>query len=203
MCIICRKEYNENTTEIKIYNCGKIQEIPKIPRLEILKCWNCPELQKIPVLPELRDLNCSLCINLQEIPLLPKLIKLSCMKCYELQEIPLLPRLEALNCSICRSLREIPMLPRLKILWCEYCPNLVIQPNKLLEFGYKYSNCHWLKEDTIQKVTSIQRYLRKYLRFLAYTRKPRYSTWLYAPDGPLGRKFKKRLETTVWTKDQE
>ena len=182
MCIICRQEYNENTTEIKIYNCGKIQEIPKIPRLEILKCWNCPELQKIPVLPELRDLNCSLCINLQEIPLLPKLIRLICVKCSGLQEIPLLPRLTT--------------------LWCGGCSNLIIQPNKLLKgVRYRQSNCHWLKENTIRKVVLLQRYLRKYLRFLVYIRKEKYSAWLYAPDGPLGRKFRLRLETTVFRKE--
>ena len=242
MCIICRKEYNNDISEINISGCREIREIPMLPELQILYCSKCSNLQKIPILPKLRELDCSICLGLQEIPVLPRLIKLRCAGCMFLREIPLIPLLQELDCSICRSLqeipvlprldylkcsgspirtipfmpklemitctgcselREIPVLPRLKILWCEDCSNLVIQPNKLLAFGYKHENCHWLKEDTIQKIVLIQRYIRKYSkyhRFCIYTSSPCYSAWLYAPDGPLGRKHLKRLERMIWTK---
>ena len=222
MCIICRKEYNDDTTKLDISKCKDIQEIPVLPRLETLLCDNCPELQKIPILPLLKGINCSWCANLTEIPVLPRLETLHCYGCENLQEIPIqlllkelncsfchvkeipvLPKLETLNCSWCTKLQEISDLPKLQKLHCEDCPNLILQPNK--PQVYRHIGCRWLQQKNVNRIVLLQRFLLSYLRyrkFSTYIRKEKYSAWLYTPDGPLGWKCIQRLQNIVFRKPQ-
>ena len=46
MCIICQKEYDDNTTEIDCHWCKKVTEIPILPNLQSLYCSNCPWLER-------------------------------------------------------------------------------------------------------------------------------------------------------------
>ena len=237
MCIICRKEYNDDTTILVIEECPDLQEIPFLSNLKKFIGYHCPNLQKIPLLPNLELLYCHGTISLQPIPLLPNLLYLDIPKC-KLYRLPLLPKLEKLvcymcpnieipplpslkylDCSHCPNLQEIPSLPNLEILYsdncpklqrisklpklrileCFCCPRLVYQPN--FASVHWIENCPWIQGKNIFLIQNIQKKLRKWLNFLVYIRNPKYSAWLYAPNGPLGWKSRKMLEGIVFRKD--
>ena len=60
MCVICRKEYNENTTVINCDFCTTVTEIPILPNLQKLYCCY-TNITEIPILPNLQKLNCTGC----------------------------------------------------------------------------------------------------------------------------------------------
>src|SRR3989344_2389605 len=74
MCILCRKEYDEKTTEINC--CSNVTEIPLLPNLTKLHCY-LSKITEISLLPNLIELYCS-GTNITEIPLLPNLTRLYC-----------------------------------------------------------------------------------------------------------------------------
>ena len=98
MCIICTKEYDENTTEI--WCCANVTEIPILPKLKYLDCYR-TRITKIPLLPELQILYCSY-TRITEIPILPKLKYLHCYNT-QIAEIPLLKDCK-INSSGCKWL---------------------------------------------------------------------------------------------------
>ena len=57
MCILCKKEYKEKTTEI-YYCCSNVTEIPLLPNLTHLNC-SYSKITEIPLLPNLTFFNCS------------------------------------------------------------------------------------------------------------------------------------------------
>ena len=131
MCIICRKEYNENTT--KIWCCPDVTEIPLLLGLQSLYCYN-TQITEIPILPKLKNLWCSHTL-VTEIPLLPELKELHCSNT-RITEIPLLPELQILNCYD-TQIAEIPLLKDCKI---------------------NYNSCKWLNppKERISHVTTLQ-----------------------------------------------
>ena len=135
MCIICTKEYDENTT--KIWCCPDVTEIPILPKLEYLDCYR-TRITKIPLLPELKRLWC----NNTRITEIPLLLKLEILHCYNTQitEIPLLPELKELRCSN-TQITEIPILKDCKI---------------------NYNSCEWLNppKESISLVGKIQNKIR-------------------------------------------
>ena len=131
MCVICRKEYDQNTT--KIICCKRINEIPILPKLEYLDCAN---------------------TQIKEIPLLPELEVLYCYKTY-VTELPLLPKLRYLSCFN-TQVTEIPLLPKLEYL---YFDNTRVTEIPLLKDCIIYSDsCKWLNppKERISHVTNIQ-----------------------------------------------
>ena len=153
MCIICRNEYDENTTE--------------------LHC--CPKVTKIPLLPNLAHLNCGY-TKVTEIPLLPNLTRLECHYT-KVKEIPLLPKLTELWC-INTNVTEIPLLPKLTYLYCwdtelkylsHIYKNIYIHSNNKIKFynDYKlrklqknYRKRQFIKIiDKLPMHTNISRYL--------------------------------------------
>ncbi len=94
MCIICRKEYTDDITELNCDDCPLLQSIPLLPNLTTLDCYNCPLLQSLPLSPKLTELYCFNCPNLQSIPLLSELTYLDCSNCPKLmhciQKIPVI-----------------------------------------------------------------------------------------------------------------
>src|SRR3989344_2036508 len=119
MCLLCRKEYNEKTTEIKC--CNSVTEIPLLPNLIELDCSR-TNVTEIPLLPNLTNLECCN-TKITEIPLLPNLIELCCWNT-KITEIPLLLNLIELYCSGTK-ITELP-----KISNCDM----------------SYDNCLWLKK---------------------------------------------------------
>src|SRR3989344_1098623 len=135
MCLLCRKEYNEKTTEIKC--CNSVTEIP--------------------LLPNLIELDCSR-TNVTEIPLLPNLTFLNCWDT-KITEIPLLPNLTYLNCSNTK-ITEIPLLSKLNMhyghcLWLKqwYVDNGNLNTFILLEDKIKFLQKQYQKKkwNKIQK----------------------------------------------------
>src|SRR3989344_2419250 len=90
MCLLCRKEYDEKTTEIIC--CFSVTEIPFLPNLTSLNCYN-TKITEIPLLPNLTYLNCWN-TDITEIPLLPNLTELVCCFTY-ITELPKIP-----NCKM-------------------------------------------------------------------------------------------------------
>ena len=180
MCAICRNEYNEYIAiSLTINRCYTVQKIPFLPNLRGLNCYDCPKIQEIPILPQLENFECHNCPNIREIPSLPNLKRLFCENCPKLQ--------------------KISPLPNIKDLSCIQCPNLVFQPNNNVSW---INNCPWIRKKNIKLIQNIQKKLRRWLNFRIYTRNPKYSAWLYAPDGPLGHKSRKRLEGIIFQKSE-
>ena len=94
MCIICTKEYDENTMRISC--CTKVTEIPLLPNLIELFCSK-TKVREIPVLPNLTILWCYH-TKVTEIPVLPNLTIISCYNT-DVTEIPVLPKLTVLDCD--------------------------------------------------------------------------------------------------------
>jgi len=140
MCIICRKEYDVNTTEIDCDCCKKVTEIPILPNLQKLYCWN-TNITEIPILPNLQTLGCEN-TKITEISILPNLQTLGCENT-KITEIPILPNLQILNCYNTK-ITEIPILPNLQVLGCSNTKitEIPILPN--LQTLYCY-NCPWLE----------------------------------------------------------
>ena len=139
MCLLCRKEYNEKTTEIKC--CNSVTEIPLLPNLIELDC-SFTKITEIPFLPNLITLYCWN-TNITEIPLLPNLTTLYCSKT-KISEIPFLPNLITINCSG-TNITEITILPNLTFFNCSYTKITElpkISPNCYIY----YDNCIWLKQ---------------------------------------------------------
>ena len=67
MCILCRKEYDEKTTDI--ISCTSITEIPPLPNLKTLNCYE-TKITEIPLLPNLKILYCSH-TKITELPKIP------------------------------------------------------------------------------------------------------------------------------------
>ena len=115
MCIICTKEYNNETK--KIFCCPSVSKIPILPNLTKLNCYH-TNITEIPILPKLEVLYCSN-TKLTKIPNLPKLELLSC-HFTKITKIPNLPNLTHLYCYN-TNITEIPILPNLKKLYCQNC----------------------------------------------------------------------------------
>ena len=67
MCLLCRKEYDEKTTEI--FCCSNITEIPLLPNLTHMYCSG-TKITEIPLLPNLISLHCSN-TKITELPKIP------------------------------------------------------------------------------------------------------------------------------------
>ena len=150
MCVICRKEYDQNTT--KIICCKRINEIPILPKLEYLDCTN-TQIKEIPLLPNLQRLDCSN-TRIAEIPLLPELEYLDCGHT-RITEIPLLPKIKYLDCDN-TQITEILILPELQKL---HCYNTQITEIPLLkDCKINYNSCKWLNplKERISLVGKIQ-----------------------------------------------
>jgi len=114
MCIVCTKEYDQNTTVL--HCCLKVTEIHVLPNLTQLNCSN-TGVTRIPILPNLTYLDCSY-TKVTEIPILPNLTYLNCSNS-EVTGIPVLPKLIYLNCYL-TNVTEIPVLPNLTELYCDH-----------------------------------------------------------------------------------
>ena len=89
MCIICRNEYDINTTSLNCSNCPLLTNIPnELIQLTLLYCDNCPLLTHIPKeFNKLTGLRCSNCPLLTHIPNeFNKLAILICSDCHWLKQ---------------------------------------------------------------------------------------------------------------------
>ena len=163
MCKICRREYDENTTELRLSGCRKLTAIPSdLVSLQQLDCSNFIRLTTIPVLPSLQSLDCSYCSDLTTIPVLlslqrlyfhdcpklttiPELASLQMLYCYNcpmLTTVPVLVSLQTLSLDKCRMMATIPVLASLQSLYCDECPMLtaIFGDLEALRWFY-YNNC--------------------------------------------------------------
>jgi len=138
MCLLCRKEYNEKTTEIKC--CNSVTEIPLLPNLIELDCSR-TNVTEIPLLPNLTKLDCYN-TKITEIPLLSNLTNLECCNT-KITEIPLLPNLIELCCWNTK-ITEIPLLLNLIELYCS--GTKITELPKISNCDMSYDNCLWLKK---------------------------------------------------------
>jgi len=112
MCIVCTKEYDQNTNVL--HCCMEVTEIPLLPNLTRLNC-SYTEVAEIPLLLNLTELYCHH-TNVTEIPLLPNLTELYCSNT-KVTEIPVLPNLTEIYCSYTK-VTVIPLFPKLAFLNC-------------------------------------------------------------------------------------
>jgi hypothetical protein len=138
MCIICTKEYDENTTEL--WCCENVTEIPFLTNLEELHCSN-TQITEIPFLPKLKNLYCS---------------------CTLIKQIPILPELEYLYCYI-TQITEIPILPNLKYLHCSH--TLITKLPDIKNCCIISNRCRWLdpNADTLTKIIKIQKLIKQHI----------------------------------------
>ena len=133
MCLLCRKEYDEKTTEI-FYCCSKVTEIPFLPNLTILDCSR-TKITEIPLLPNLIELYCYN-TNITEISLLPNLIELDCYNT-KITELPKIPYCN-MNYNNCRWLKQ----------WYEKSGNLktfILLVDKINFLQKQYKKKKWNK----------------------------------------------------------
>src|SRR3989344_4268793 len=138
MCLLCRKKYNENTTEIKC--CSNVTEIPFLPNLTYLDCTD-SNITEIPLLPNLTILDCRH-TNITEIPFLPNLTHLYCLET-KITELPKIPNLTYLDCSK-TNITEIPFLPNLTYLDCSN--TMITELPKIHNCNMYYDDCLWLEK---------------------------------------------------------
>ena len=126
MCIICRKEYTNETTVIDCSWCTNLTSIPQLDKLTRLNC-NCTKITSLPLLKNLTYLDCSNCVNLtslalrpegSSIPILENLTKLYCYNCIRLTSL-FQPSSQEL-----RSKDSISLLKNLTYLNCYGCIKL-------------------------------------------------------------------------------
>lgn len=186
MCIICRKEYDSNTTSINCLGCKKIESIPYLPKLTTLYIAY-TNIKKIPFFDKLQILYCEY-TQIEEIPHLPDLFELYCGNT-QIKKIPFFPNLNILSCTNTR-ITDIPYLPKLFRLFCSftdikilrYYPNLMmldchdcrllsrvdIPRHRFIATSYNetFKNCIWLNvsEQNLEKVEIIQYFFRKFLK---------------------------------------
>ena len=153
MCIICRNEYDENTTEL--HCCPKVTKIPLLPNLTVLNCSN-TKVTEIPVLPNLTIISCYN-TDVTEIPVLPNLTELYCSNT-KVTEIPLLPNLTELYCRntevkyISHIYKDIEIISNTQIIYYNDYNLRKIQKN--------YRKQQFLKIiDMLPMHTNISRYL--------------------------------------------
>jgi len=122
MCIICSKEYDNNTFEINCYECKNVIELPFLSNLQRLYCSN----TKITKLPEYPNLKYLWCDNTK------------------ITNLPEYPNLEKLYCYNTK-ITVLPEYPNLKYLWCENTKITDIPKYPKLEYK-NIENCVWLEE---------------------------------------------------------
>jgi hypothetical protein len=87
MCIICMGTY-QGETEIKIYGCNELVEIPPLPSVRIFVCKFCRNLEKIGDMPVVTDIEIDSCNKLRKIGTMTSLKKLSVRSCETLASLP-------------------------------------------------------------------------------------------------------------------
>ena len=172
-----------NLTYLDCRNSHLLTNIPStFINLTYLDCSRCPILTSIPnTFVNLRHLNCNNCPLLPNIP--NTLVNLTC-----------------LNCNSCCLLTCIPnTLVKLKILNCCNCHMLINTP-QYYKIKYFYHNSSWIdpnKTNNIQKLITLQRFVKKNLKYWIFSRwiKSReFNEWIYHPDNIGGKMAKKQIE---------
>ena len=178
MCIVCDSKIENNGYQklqgLEILDCSGcplLTSVPEIKGLKKLYCYSCPKLTSIPEIIGLKELVCYSCPNLTSIPHIQGLKELYCYDCQKLTFISNIQGLKILNCSNCPLLTFIPIIKGLEWLYCYHCPWIPTQNNE-----YK---------SNIEKLTTIQQWTRKWLRFTRlrnFIRSREFVEWYYHPD---------------------
>ena len=119
----------------------------------------------------LKKLNCSYCPRVTSVPNIQGLKELDCWNCPLLTYIPNIQGLETLYCSRCPNLTSIPHIQGLEKFYCWGCPWI---PNENDEY-----------KSNIEKLTIIQQWSRKWLRFTRlrnFIKSREFVEWYYHPD---------------------
>jgi len=141
MCVICRKGYDDNTTEIDCNKCQNVTELPFLPNLQRLYCYN-TNITVLPEYPKLQDLWCRN-TKISFIPKYPNLQELFCANT-KVTVIPEYPNLQKLDCYN-TQITVLPEYPNLQYLSCKNT-NITVLP-EYPNLQYKIiDNCIWLKE---------------------------------------------------------
>ena len=168
MCIICTKEYDENTKEIRC--CREVSEIPAtLINLNHLYCHH-TQITCIP--PTLTNLVTLYCPNTQITCISPTLINLRYLYCENTQITCIPATLTNLTELYCSNTQITCIPPTLTNLVWLYCGNTQITyiPSTLTNLGYiTYDDCRWFdkwyknKEDwkrQLRKIIILQRLWR-------------------------------------------
>jgi uncharacterized paraquat-inducible protein A len=182
MCIICRDEYNGETT-LYCGGCTSLTSLPPLPNVTHLYCNGCTSLTSLPDMPNVNYLDCGGCTLLTSLPEMPNVTELYCSGCTSLTSLPNLPKVTVLYCSWCRILTSLPVMTANSTISCHHCPWLNVITNQ--EYGNNNT-----------KLLMLQRLYRR-LRWYKYLTSREFIEWCYAPDNIGGKQAKKNLNSFV------